>query len=63
MQSNKEIEREDNLIIIQLCLRKQIATAEEYVTRGLIHTYSRLPHALVDKDGLYQSKEKSVAQP
>ena len=43
-------------------MRKQIAMAEgNPVKKGLIHTYSRLPHALADKDGL-PVKEKRVAQ-
>ena len=58
MQQNKQIEREDKLI--QLCMRKQIAMAEgNPVKKGLIHTYSRLPHALADKDGLPVKGKKS----
>ena len=51
MKGNKEIEREDKLM--QLCMRKQIPLAEKNpVKKGLIHTYSRLPITLVDKNGL-----------
>jgi len=35
---------------------------ENPAERGLIHTYSRLPHVLVDKDGL-PDKGKRGAQP
>ena len=45
-----------------MCMRKQIAMAEENsLKRGTINTYSRLPRAIVDQDGL-PAKGKKVAQ-
>ena len=50
-ERHKQIEREEKLI--QMCMKKQIAMAEENpLKRGTINTYSRLPRAIVDQDGL-----------
>lgn len=43
-----------------MCMRKQIAMAEENsLKRGTINTYSRLPRAIVDQDGLPVKGKKS----
>lgn len=50
-QRAKQVQREE--MLIQLCMRKQIAMASENPNiKGKVHTFSKMPLALVDKEGM-----------
>jgi len=57
-QRVKQVQREE--MLIQLCMRKQIAIATENPNfKGKVHTFSKMPCALVDKEGIPNKGKKS----
>ena len=57
-QRAKQVQREE--MLIQLCMRKQIAMASENPNiKGKVHTFSKMPLALVDKEGMPSKGKKS----
>jgi len=59
-QTVKQVQREE--ILLQVCMRKQIAIATRNPNfKGKVHTFSKMPCALVDKEGTPNRCKKSYA--